>query len=78
MNSSRKPAAGFWFTVALVAVLVGYPLSFGPMQWLFHQGFMPQWAELPCHYFYRPLAWTCGCFQPMRNALDWYVSLWME
>ena len=26
----KKPTAGFWITVALVAVLVGYPLSFGP------------------------------------------------
>jgi len=26
----KKPSAGFWITVALVAVLVAYPLSFGP------------------------------------------------
>ena len=30
----RKPTAGFWFTVALVAVLAGYPLSFGPACWI--------------------------------------------
>jgi hypothetical protein len=29
----KKPTAGFWITVALVAVLVGYPLSFGPAWW---------------------------------------------
>ncbi len=30
MPSDRKrPTAGFWVTVALVAVLVGYPLSMG-------------------------------------------------
>ena len=34
MTSDRKkPTAGFWITVALVAVLVGYPLSFGPAGW---------------------------------------------
>jgi hypothetical protein len=33
MTSPRKPTAGFWSTVALVAVLVGYPLSFGPEWW---------------------------------------------
>ncbi len=26
----KKPTAGFWISVALVAVLVGYPLSCGP------------------------------------------------
>jgi hypothetical protein len=34
MTSDRKEStAGFWITVALVAVLVGYPLSFGPWIW---------------------------------------------
>src|SRR5262245_37565300 len=33
--TDRKPTAGFWITVALVVVLVGYPLSFGPACWLF-------------------------------------------
>ncbi len=30
----KKPTAGFWITVALVAALVGYPLSFGPACWV--------------------------------------------
>jgi hypothetical protein len=31
--TDRKPTAGFWITVAFVALLVGYPLSFGPAWW---------------------------------------------
>jgi len=27
MTDRKKPTAGFWITVALVAVLVGYPLA---------------------------------------------------
>src|SRR4029077_3154179 len=33
MTSPRTPTSGFWLAVALVAVLVGYPLSFGPACW---------------------------------------------
>lgn len=40
MPDRKKPSAGFWITVAFAAMLVGYPLSFGPacrmlwsMQW---------------------------------------------
>jgi len=34
MSEERKsPAAALWLTVGLVAVLVGYPLSFGPDAW---------------------------------------------
>ncbi len=34
MTDRKKPTAGIWITVALVAVLVGYPLSFGPACWI--------------------------------------------
>jgi hypothetical protein len=35
MREVRKRAgAGFWVTVVVVAVLIGYPLSFGPACWL--------------------------------------------
>jgi len=35
MTSDRQhPSAAFWITVALVAVLLAYPLSFGPACWL--------------------------------------------
>ncbi len=30
----KHPTAAFWLTVALVVVLVGYPLSFGPACWI--------------------------------------------
>ncbi len=32
--TAPKPSAGFWITVVLVAVLLGYPLSFGPACWI--------------------------------------------
>jgi hypothetical protein len=32
--SPKKPGAAFWITVALVVMLVGYPLSFGPACWI--------------------------------------------
>jgi hypothetical protein len=35
MTSPRKPSAGFWITVTLFVVLVGYPLSFGPACWIY-------------------------------------------
>ena len=35
MTDRKHPTAGFWITVALVAVLAGYPLSFGPACWIY-------------------------------------------
>ena len=34
MTSHKHPSAAFWITAALVVVLAGYPLSFGPACWL--------------------------------------------
>jgi hypothetical protein len=30
MSSPNKTGVGFWVTVVVVVVLIGYPLSFGP------------------------------------------------
>jgi hypothetical protein len=43
----KKPAAGFWITVALVAVLVGYPLSAGPVTWMAAHEAIPDWSNAP-------------------------------
>jgi hypothetical protein len=34
MTDRKKPGVAFWATVALVVVLVAYPLSFGPACWI--------------------------------------------
>ena len=34
MTARKKPGVALWATVALVVVLVAYPLSFGPACWL--------------------------------------------
>jgi hypothetical protein len=42
MNCSPKhPSAAFWLAAALVAVLVAYPLSFGPAIWFGGQSLSP-------------------------------------
>jgi hypothetical protein len=34
ISDRNRPSAAFWITVALVVMLVGYPLSFGPACWV--------------------------------------------
>ncbi len=48
----KKAGVGFWITVALVAVLVGYPLSFGPACWLVRKAILP---TKPVAIVYQPL-----------------------
>jgi hypothetical protein len=37
MTERNKPGAAFWATVVVSAVLMAYPLSFGPACWLFQR-----------------------------------------
>jgi hypothetical protein len=78
MNSSRYHPAAFWITVALVAVLVGYLLSFGPACWWF--------ATRPTVFFGRPSLrahrqyWSIGWLAqngpgPVGDAIFWYAKL---
>jgi hypothetical protein len=50
-NDRKKPTAGFWITVALAVVLVGYPLSFGPACWVMGRSI----PVFPTAYAYLPL-----------------------
>jgi len=53
VTPDRKPSIALWITVALVAVLVGYPLSWGPAFWMVDLEVLP---EKPIAILYRPIA----------------------
>jgi hypothetical protein len=74
--SPRKPTAGFWITVALVAVLVGYPLSIGPVCVVWQRADLPSAAATALNKFYEPLVWGCGQSGITANAVEQYIKLW--
>jgi hypothetical protein len=54
MIERSKPGVAFWATVVVVAVLVAYPLGFGPACWLVENG---ELAARPVARLYRPILW---------------------
>jgi hypothetical protein len=83
MTSRKKPGVAFWATVALVLVLVGYPLSLGPAVWLQTRGMMPKFISDFLMWFYTPLEFvefadTSETRGPFGRALWWYVQLWVN
>jgi len=74
MTSPRKqPSGAFWTTVALVAVLVAYPLSFGPACWVCSR---TNSGGAIVSAVYRPLSWGMVQSNGIFSALDWYSGLW--
>jgi len=71
--SPKKPGVAFWATVAMVVVLVAYPLSYGPACWLVGHRLLPNWTMRPLEVFYRPIGWLYKYGPtPVRNAVVWY------
>jgi hypothetical protein len=67
-----KPTAGFWITVALVAVLVAYPLSFGPACWIVSR-------INDDEQYFQALYWPIGAMALQADSVErlvrWYGEL---
>ena len=72
MTDRKKPSAESWLTVALVAVLAGYPLSFGPACWLSSRTDLGAGS---LSFIYRPLLWAMGRNVAAYSAFDRYSRL---
>ncbi len=72
MTSDRKkPAAGFWITVALVAVLV-YVVSFGPACWIASRTRTDD-AKLFA-IAYKPMWWAMYRRVPVIHEILWFYA----
>ncbi len=76
-SPSKKPAAAFWITVALVAVLVGYPLSFGPACWVCSRVPQSSASWEVTDFLYAPMlrAWWHADQGAIGNVISWYANL---
>ena len=52
MTNRKKTGAAVWATVVVVALLVAYPLSFGPACWMVGRGLV---ADRPVAQIYMPI-----------------------
>ena len=68
----RKPGVAFWGAIALLVLLVGYPLSIGPACWLVKKNGLPETALV----VYRPLSMSASISEKTYGALIWYIELW--
>jgi hypothetical protein len=80
MTDHKKPGMAFWATVAMVVVLIGYPLSFGPACWWFTKP-----LEVPIASYvtvrqtpviYQPIGWLAQ-FVPdsFGRVINWYATV---
>jgi hypothetical protein len=76
----KKPGVAFWATVA-VTVLVGYPLSWGPIQYVATRNYdsLPEWAIVALVWYFTPLQWVNDCGPEwMQTAISRYLMFWLR
>jgi hypothetical protein len=76
----KRPGAGFWATVAIVLMLVGYPLSYPPVVRLANRGFFPEAFEPAIDLFDRPMTWFLykAPDNKLKDLMFWYLRLWSD
>jgi hypothetical protein len=65
-----------WILAAFIVVLVGYPLSIGPMAWVAERGYLPEAAETPLEVLYAPLGMLAKHVPTFRYVIEWYLEYW--
>jgi hypothetical protein len=74
---NRRERWAKWTAVGL-AVVAGYPLSWGPMVFILTRWALPGWAVRSISAIYQPLFWLrWDGPEPFREALDWYEKTWI-
>jgi hypothetical protein len=77
MSDRKKPGVAFWATVALVVVLA-YPASYGPAEWIFARGLLPRSISPALGWIYFPmLRLRVDGPKAVREAINWYYGAGM-
>ena len=78
MTDTRKKLGWpFWTTITLLVVFVAYPLSMGPMRWIYSKASFPGWFAHVHNVFYGPLDWVYINSPLFEKWMNWYLSFWV-
>ena len=72
----QRPQRSIWLVViAAITVLVGYPLSYGPVQYQVSMGHLiPLWGVFDV--IYTPIEWFANSSEFGEDLVDWYLGVW--
>ena len=77
MTSDRKKRGVAFWAVILVLVLVFYPLSLGPVAWLWVKLGRPEGMKTVIAPIYAPMFWAQSSGPEwMRKTIDFYEKMW--
>jgi hypothetical protein len=79
-SSGKQPGVAFWATVVVVCLLVAYPVSYGPVMWLYGKEFVPESLDDAFGILYYPMYLAMDSRSSpvwLRHSVDSYTGFWM-
>jgi hypothetical protein len=70
-DEPKKRRSWAWTTLALLLLLMAYPLSMGPAL-----RYSSDFRSVFWGGFYEPVAQLSETWRPLENLKDWYMGLW--
>jgi hypothetical protein len=75
-DEPKKRARIVWTALALLAVVVLYPLSAGPVLWISLRTGLPRGGGKVLDTFYEPLIWLRSKSKTADKAFERYFNVW--
>lgn len=72
---SQGRSFGFFALLLLICLLL-WPLSLGPVVWLYDHDYMSDQTAQLVGILYQPLSWITQAYPPLENLLIRYLELW--
>jgi len=75
-EDKRGGSCALFAALALIAVVAAYPLSGGPVLWLYSKGYVTSALEPFILALYWPINWLYEHSKAFAGLVDRYLSLW--
>ncbi len=66
-----------WWVLSGLLLVVGYPLSLGPVFWVVERNVLPHPVAQALEYFYLPLLTLGYVSESLANLLHWYLAFFV-
>ncbi len=76
-QDAKEDRKSFAWGFLLMAMLIFYPLSLGPVVWMAENGYLDNSdIRVFVSMVYFPLEWSHENNESVEKLLDWYISFW--
>ncbi len=75
-EQTKSQGRSFGVVALVLLILLMWPLSLGPVVWLYDHDYMSDQTAQMVGVLYQSLSWITQAYPPLENLLIRYLELW--